>query len=338
MREPSVSEELFRLVELRNQGVLTDEEFQIEKAKVLKQTTASTTPSSPPPEAAPTSPAPNRMPPPKKEEDKDTRRLSILIGLIMLGLGGAVGLAMVFLNPHKQRDEAMQQQSAASMSMPASAVQSASTATSPLPSTVASAETDNAQPEAASSANLVTQAQDQQALEAAQLRYDRTDGAINELWQGLDGEVRNQLQNDQNAFNQNKESRCNQLAAESSGNETVRRTIALNCQAEANEDRVSALRDAANAVQPQLVQRRLEQAQADNAQALNEFESLSSRMPPTVKEQLQGDLQNWLSTTRSQCSVPPSGSGDASETAIAGINCFTKALQDKNAELRQYVI
>ena len=62
MREPSVSEELFRLVELRNQGVLTDEEFQIEKAKVLKQTTASTAPSSPPPEAAPTSPAPNRMP------------------------------------------------------------------------------------------------------------------------------------------------------------------------------------------------------------------------------------------------------------------------------------
>ena len=336
MREPSVSEELFRLVELRNQGVLTDEEFQIEKAKVLKQTTASTTPSSPPPEAAPTSPAPNRMPPPKKEEDKDTRRLSILIGLIMLGLGGAVGLAMVFLNPHKQRDEAMQQQSAASMSMPASAVQSASTATSPPPSTVASAE--NAQPTAASSANLVTQAQDQQALEAAQLRYDRTDGAINELWQGLDGEVRNQLQNDQNAFNQSKESRCNQLAAESSGNETVRRTIALNCQAEANEGRVSALRDAANAAQPQLLQRRLEQAQTNNAQALNEFESLSSRMPPTVKEQLQGELQTWLSTTRSQCSVPPSGSGDASETAIAGINCFTKALQDKNAELRQYVI
>lgn len=254
MREPSVSEELFRLVELRNQGVLTDEEFQIEKAKVLKQTTASTTPSSPPPEAAPTSPAPNRMPPPKKEEDKDTRRLSILIGLIMLGLGGAVGLAMVFLNPHKQRDEAMQQQSAASMSMPASAVQSASTATSPPPSTVASAE--NAQPAAASSANLVTQAQDQQALEAAQLRYDRTDGAINELWQGLDGEVRNQLQNDQNAFNQSKESRCNQLAAESSGNETVRRTIALNCQAEANEGRVSVA-DAANAAQPQLLQRRL---------------------------------------------------------------------------------
>mgnify|MGYP002738127302 FL=1 len=336
MREPSVSEELFRLVELRNQGVLTDEEFQIEKAKVLKQTTASTTPSSPPPEAAPTSPAPNRMPPPKKEEDKDTRRLSILIGLIMLGLGGAVGLAMVFLNPHKQRDEAMQQQSAASMSMPASAVQSASTATSPPPSTVASAE--NAQPTAASSANLVTQAQDQQALEAAQLRYDRTDGAINELWQGLDGEVRNQLQNDQNAFNQSKESRCNQLAAESSGNETVRRTIALNCQAEANEGRVSALRDAANAAQPQLLQRRLEQAQTNNAQALNEFESLSSRMPPTVKEQLQGELQTWLSTTRNQCSVPPSGSGDASETAIAGINCFTKALQDKNAELRQYVI
>lgn len=336
MREPSVSEELFRLVELRNQGVLTDEEFQIEKAKVLKQTTASTTPSSPPPEAAPTSPAPNRMPPPKKEEDKDTRRLSILIGLIMLGLGGAVGLAMVFLNPHKQRDEAMQQQSAASMSMPASAVQSASTATSPPPSTVASAE--NAQPAAASSANLVTQAQDQQALEAAQLRYDRTDGAINELWQGLDGEVRNQLQNDQNAFNQSKESRCNQLAAESSGNETVRRTIALNCQAEANEGRVSALRDAANAAQPQLLQRRLEQAQTNNAQALNEFESLSSRMPPTVKEQLQGELQTWLSTTRNQCSVPPSGSGDASETAIAGINCFTKALQDKNAELRQYVI
>ncbi len=336
MREPSVSEELFRLVELRNQGVLTDEEFQIEKAKVLKQTTASTAPSSPPPEAAPTSPAPNRMPPPKKEEDKDTRRLSILIGLIMLGLGGAVGLAMVFLNPHKQRDEAMQQQSAASMSMPASAVQSASTATSPPPSTVASAE--NAQPAAASSANLVTQAQDQQALEAAQLRYDRTDGAINELWQGLDGEVRNQLQNDQNAFNQSKESRCNQLAAESSGNETVRRTIALNCQAEANEGRVSALRDAANAAQPQLLQRRLEQAQTNNAQALNEFESLSSRMPPTVKEQLQGELQTWLSTTRNQCSVPPSGSGDASETAIAGINCFTKALQDKNAELRQYVI
>ena len=336
MREPSVSEELFRLVELRNQGVLTDEEFQIEKAKVLKQTTASTTPSSPPPEAAPTSPAPNRMPPPKKEEDKDTRRLSILIGLIMLGLGGAVGLAMVFLNPHKQRDEAMQQQSAASMSMPASAVQSASTATSPPPSTVASAE--NAQPTAASSANLVTQAQDQQALEAAQLRYDRTDGAINELWQGLDGEVRNQMQNDQNAFNQSKESRCNQLAAESSGNETVRRTIALNCQAEANEGRVSALRDAANAAQPQLLQRRLEQAQTNNAQALNEFESLSSRMPPTVKEQLQGELQTWLSTTRNQCSVPPSGSGDASETAIAGINCFTKALQDKNAELRQYVI
>lgn len=336
MREPSVSEELFRLVELRNQGVLTDEEFQIEKAKVLKQTTASTTPSSPPPEAAPTSPAPNRMPPPKKEEDKDTRRLSILIGLIMLGLGGAVGLAMVFLNPHKQRDEAMQQQSAASMSMPASAVQSASTATSPPPSTVASAE--NTQPAAASSANLVTQAQDQQALEAAQLRYDRTDGAINELWQGLDGEVRNQLQNDQNAFNQSKESRCNQLAAESSGNETVRRTIALNCQAEANEGRVSALRDAANAAQPQLLQRRLEQAQTNNAQALNEFESLSSRMPPTVKEQLQGELQTWLSTTRNQCSVPPSGSGDASETAIAGINCFTKALQDKNAELRQYVI
>lgn len=336
MREPSVSEELFRLVELRNQGVLTDEEFQIEKAKVLKQTTASTTPSSPPPEAAPTSPAPNRMPPPKKEEDKDTRRLSILIGLIMLGLGGAVGLAMVFLNPHKQRDEAMQQQSAASMSMPASAVQSASTATSPPPSTVASAE--NAQPTAASSANLVTQAQDQQALEAAQLRYDRTDGAINELWQGLDGEVRNQLQNDQNAFNQSKESRCNQLAAESSGNETVRRTIALNCQAEANEGRVSALRDAANAAQPQLLQRRLEQAQTNNAQALNEFESLSSRMPPTVKEQLQGELQTWLSTTRNQCSVPPSGSGDASETAIAGINCFTKALQDKNVELRQYVI
>ena len=336
MREPSVSEELFRLVELRNQGVLTDEEFQIEKAKVLKQTTASTAPSSPPPEAAPTSPAPNRMPPPKKEEDKDTRRLSILIGLIMLGLGGAVGLAMVFLNPHKQRDEAMQQQSAASMSMPASAVQSASTATSPPPSTVASAE--NAQPTAASSANLVTQAQDQQALEAAQLRYDRTDGAINELWQGLDGEVRNQLQNDQNAFNQSKESRCNQLAAESSGNETVRRTIALNCQAEANEGRVSALRDAANAAQPQLLQRRLEQAQTNNAQALNEFESLSSRMPPTVKEQLQGELQTWLSTTRNQCSVPPSGSGDASETAIAGINCFTKALQDKNAELRQYVI
>ena len=336
MREPSVSEELFRLVELRNQGVLTDEEFQIEKAKLLKQTTASTTPSSPPPEAAPTSPAPNRMPPPKKEEDKDTRRLSILIGLIMLGLGGAVGLAMVFLNPHKQRDEAMQQQSAASMSMPASAVQSASTATSPPPSTVASAE--NAQPAAASSANLVTQAQDQQALEAAQLRYDRTDGAINELWQGLDGEVRNQLQNDQNAFNQSKESRCNQLAAESSGNETVRRTIALNCQAEANEGRVSALRDAANAAQPQLLQRRLEQAQTNNAQALNEFESLSSRMPPTVKEQLQGELQTWLSTTRNQCSVPPSGSGDASETAIAGINCFTKALQDKNAELRQYVI
>ena len=336
MREPSVSEELFRLVELRNQGVLTDEEFQIEKAKVLKQTTASTTPSSPPPEAAPTSPAPNRMPPPKKEEDKDTRRLSILIGLIMLGLGGAVGLAMVFLNPHKQRDEAMQQQSAASMSMPASAVQSASTATSPPPSTVASAE--NAQPTAASSANLVTQAQDQQALEAAQLRYDRTDGAINELWQGLDGEVRNQLQNDQNAFNQSKESRCNQLAAESSGNETVRRTIALNCQAEANEGRVSALRDAANAAQPQLLQRRLEQAQTNKAQALNEFESLSSRMPPTVKEQLQGELQTWLSTTRNQCSVPPSGSGDASETAIAGINCFTKALQDKNAELRQYVI
>ena len=336
MREPSVSEELFRLVELRNQGVLTDEEFQIEKAKVLKQTTASTTPSSPPPEAAPTSPAPNRMPPPKKEEDEDTRRLSILIGLIMLGLGGAVGLAMVFLNPHKQRDEAMQQQSAASMSMPASAVQSASTATSPPPSTVASAE--NAQPTAASSANLVTQAQDQQALEAAQLRYDRTDGAINELWQGLDGEVRNQLQNDQNAFNQSKESRCNQLAAESSGNETVRRTIALNCQAEANEGRVSALRDAANAAQPQLLQRRLEQAQTNNAQALNEFESLSSRMPPTVKEQLQGELQTWLSTTRNQCSVPPSGSGDASETAIAGINCFTKALQDKNAELRQYVI
>ena len=324
------------MVELRNQGVLTDEEFQIEKAKVLKQTTASTTPSSPPPEAAPTSPAPNRMPPPKKEEDKDTRRLSILIGLIMLGLGGAVGLAMVFLNPHKQRDEAMQQQSAASMSMPASAVQSASTATSPPPSTVASAE--NAQPTAASSANLVTQAQDQQALEAAQLRYDRTDGAINELWQGLDGEVRNQLQNDQNAFNQSKESRCNQLAAESSGNETVRRTIALNCQAEANEGRVSALRDAANAAQPQLLQRRLEQAQTNNAQALNEFESLSSRMPPTVKEQLQGELQTWLSTTRNQCSVPPSGSGDASETAIAGINCFTKALQDKNAELRQYVI
>ena len=336
MREPSVSEYLFRLVELRNQGVLTDEEFQIEKAKVLKQTTASTTPSSPPPEAAPTSPAPNRMPPPKKEEDKDTRRLSILIGLIMLGLGGAVGLAMVFLNPHKQRDEAMQQQSAASMSMPASAVQSASTATSPPPSTVASAE--NAQPAAASSANLVTQAQDQQALEAAQLRYDRTDGAINELWQGLDGEVRNQLQNDQNAFNQSKESRCNQLAAESSGNETVRRTIALNCQAEANEGRVSALRDAANAAQPQLLQRRLEQAQTNNAQALNEFESLSSRMPPTVKEQLQGELQTWLSTTRNQCSVPPSGSGDASETAIAGINCFTKALQDKNVELRQYVI
>lgn len=336
MREPSVSEELFRLVELRNQGVLTDEEFQIEKAKVLKQTTASTAPSSPPPEAAPTSPAPNRMPPPKKEEDKDTRRLSILIGLIMLGLGGAVGLAMVFLNPHKQRNEAMQQQSAASMSMPASAVQSASTATSPPPSTVASAE--NAQPAAASSANLVTQAQDQQALEAAQLRYDRTDGAINELWQGLDGEVRNQLQNDQNAFNQSKESRCNQLAAESSGNETVRRTIALNCQAEANEGRVSALRDAANAAQPQLLQRRLEQAQTNNAQALNEFESLSSRMPPTVKEQLQGELQTWLSTTRNQCSVPPSGSGDASETAIAGINCFTKALQDKNAELRQYVI
>ena len=336
MREPSVSEELFRLVELRNQGVLTDEEFQIEKAKVLKQTTASTTPSSPPPEAAPTSPAPNRMPPPKKEADKDTRRLSILIGLIMLGLGGAVGLAMVFLNPHKQRDEAMQQQSAASMSMPASAVQSASTATSPPPSTVASAE--NAQPAAASSANLVTQAQDQQALEAAQLRYDRTDGAINELWQGLDGEVRNQLQNDQNAFNQSKESRCNQLAAESSGNETVRRTIALNCQAEANEGRVSALRDAANAAQPQLLQRRLEQAQTNNAQALNEFESLSSRMPPTVKEQLQGELQTWLSTTRNQCSVPPSGSGDASETAIAGINCFTKALQDKNVELRQYVI
>ena len=336
MREPSVSEELFRLVELRNQGVLTDEEFQIEKAKVLKQTTASSAPSSPNPEAAPTSPTPNRMPPPKKEEDKDTRRLSILIGLIMLGLGGAVGLAMVFLNPHKQRDEAMQQQSAASMSMPASAVQSASTATSPPPSTVASAE--NAQPAAASSANLVTQAQDQQALEAAQLRYDRTDGAINELWQGLDGEVRNQLQNDQNAFNQSKESRCNQLAAESSGNETVRRTIALNCQAEANEGRVSALRDAANAVQPQLLQRRLEQAQTNNAQALNEFESLSSRMPPTVKEQLQGELQTWLSTTRNQCSVPPSGSGDASETAIAGINCFTKALQDKNAELRQYVI
>ena len=335
MREPSVSEELFRLVELRNQGVLTDEEFQIEKAKVLKQTTASTAPSSPPPEAAPTSPAPNRMPPPKKEEDKDTRRLSILIGLIMLGLGGAVGLAMVFLNPHKQRNEAMQQQSAASMSMPASATQSAS-ATLPPPATIASAE--NAQPAAASSANLVTQAQDQQALEAAQLRYDRTDGAINELWQGLDGEVRNQLQNDQNAFNQSKESRCNQLAAESSGNETVRRTIALNCQAEANEGRVSALRDAANAAQPQLLQRRLEQAQTNNAQALNEFESLSSRMPPTVKEQLQGELQTWLSTTRNQCSVPPSGSGDASETAIAGINCFTKALQDKNAELRQYVI
>ena len=338
MREPSVSEELFRLVELRNQGVLTDEEFQIEKAKVLKQTTASTTPSSPPPEAAPTSPAPNRMPPPKKEEDKDTRRLSILIGLIMLGLGGAVGLAMVFLDPHKQRDEAMQQQSAASMSMPASAVQSASAVTPPPPSTIASAETESTPSEAASSANLVTQAQDQQALEAAQLRYDRTDGAINELWQGLDGEVRNQLQNDQNAFNQSKESRCNQLAAESSGNETVRRTIALNCQAEANEGRVSALRDAANAAQPQLLQRRLEQAQTNNAQALNEFESLSSRMPPTVKEQLQGELQTWLSTTRNQCSVPPSGSGDASETAIAGINCFTKALQDKNAELRQYVI
>ena len=73
MREPSVSEELFRLVELRNQGVLTDEEFQAEKAKVLGRTTqvpeqsaASTADTVTPRREAPAAASGQRMPP-KKE-------------------------------------------------------------------------------------------------------------------------------------------------------------------------------------------------------------------------------------------------------------------------------
>ena len=335
MREPSVSEELFRLVELRNQGVLTDEEFQIEKAKVLGKSihppeqTASNT-SEPPRRESPAHSAPRI--PPKKTKDKNIFRPNIFIALIMLFLGVAVALAVIFLNPHKQREEAMQQQSSSPQTaLPASAV---------LPTATIPATTDhtNQQPAAASSPNPVAEAQAQQALEAAQARYDRADNAINQLWQGLDAEVRNQLRDDQNAFNQSKENRCNQMAAASGGNETVRQTINLNCQAEANENRVSTLRDAAHAVQPQLLQRRLEEARTNNAEALNEFGNLNDRMPQTVREQLQDELQTWLATTRSQCNLAPAGNGDATETAIAGLNCFTKALQEKNAKLRQYVI
>ena len=333
MREPSVSEELFRLVELRNQGVLTDEEFQAEKAKVLGRTTqvpeqsaAPTADTATPRREAPAATSGQRIPP-KKEKDKDTFRLNILIALIMLGLGIAVALAVIFLNPHKQREEAAQQQSSPQTAIPSSDA---------LPAITTQA-TPQQQPIEASTANPVAEAQAQQALQAAQLRYERSDNTINQLWQGLDSEVRNYLKDDQNAFNQSKENRCNQMAAESGGSEIVRQTVSLNCQADANESRVTALRDAAYAVQPQLLQRRLEQARASNAEALNEFGNLNDRMPQTVKEQLQGELQTWLSNTRNQCNVSPSD-GNATETAIAGLNCFTKALQEKNAELRQYVI
>lgn len=327
MREPSVSEELFRLVELRNQGVLTEEEFQIEKAKVLGKATLQqprqTVTDAPAPAPAP-HPSATQIPP-NKPEDKDTLRLNVLIALIMLGFGIMIALALILLNPHKQRDDMVQSQT----SGPQTAISSTPPVSADQTTAHQSLETPTSDP--------VTEAQALQALQAAQARYDRADNAIHQLWQGLDPEIRKQLKDDQNAFNQSKENRCNQTAA-SGGNETIRQTINLNCQAEADESRISALRDAAHAVQPQLLQRRLEQARINNAEALNEFDNLNDRMPQTVREQLQGELQTWLSATRSECNIVPAGNSDAVETAIAGLNCFTKALQEKNAQLRQYVI
>lgn len=315
MSEPSISEELLRLAELRDRGILTEAEFQQQKAKLLGNTAQT------PPPYQTAQPTPASQPVVRKES-KDNSSIGLVAG-IMIGLAGLVGVGIYSLNPHKPQSNT--QQSAPTASSPSDTAKTANNAASnPIATTAAS--------------DASEQAAAQQELLAAQARYTDINQKINNLWKSFDSDVRAYLKKDQTAFNQAKEAQCTQASADSAAaNETQQQIIRLNCLSDSTEARIPVLQAAAQTIQPQLLQNRLESAKTSNQAALDEYFSLSDRLPATVREQLQSDPQTWIDEARSKCSAP-SDTSTPTETAIASLNCFTKLLKAKNAELKDYAI
>ena len=247
MSESSISEELLRLAELRDRGILTEAEFQQQKTKLLSNNAAQTPP---PYQTAQPTQAPQPI---VRKESKDNSAIGLVAG-IMIGLAGLAGFAVYSLNPHKQQTN---REASSPISDSKAAKNTASSA--PL-STIATAASD-----------ATEQASAMQELQSAQNRYTDVNQRINNLWKSFGSDVRAYLKKDQTAFNQAKEDQCTQVSTDSAAaNETQQQIIRLNCLSDSTEARIPVLQAAAQAIQPQLLQNRLESAKVSNQAALDE--------------------------------------------------------------------
>lgn len=339
MGKLSILEELEKLGELRDKGILTEEEFAAQKAKLLNSADAAGGAPQSPQEGQAEPQQQQPQAPQQPQQQPQPHQPSIVIqqssmpsasssaaaaaassgdgfwGTLLKIVGGIFVLSIILAtctlsgrDKKTEKQEAVQQQASSVVAEPV--------------------ETPRDVPEE----NLEAK------LGQAQADYAEAEIRLNKVWKEMDAGVREHLKREQVAWNRDKESTCNLYAKENGQTQQERDIFRLDCWTDKSDQRTSELIALEKQLLPQIQKAQKEQLEKSSAVAIAEIEKVHaawSEVPDDIKQQLEGDFAGWKDEVTSTCF--PEGK-DSVQDVIKSNECVTKAAQKKLKEINGYKI
>lgn len=339
MDKPSIFRELEKLGELRDKGILTEEEFIAQKEKLLNgNKTEGELPNQPKkeqPTGHPTQHQPSiviqQTSTPSASSSAAAAASSgdgfwgtlfkIVGGIVVL----SVGLAMCMTGENSKKTDKPQ-----SSAQPQPIEQKQASPVQPAFSEPSEPEeTPNKE---ASESGLEAK------LTQAKSEYKQAELRLNKVWKDMDADVRDHLKREQVAWNRDKESSCSLYAKENGETQQERELHRLECWTEKSERRTSELIALEKELLPKIQAAQKEQLEKSAAEAIAEIDKVHaswSALPDEIKQQLQGDFAGWKDEVTAACF--PKGKDSVQDT-IRSNECVKKAAKKKLEEINGYKI
>ncbi len=336
MEKASIIEELEKLGELRDRGILTEEEFLAQKAKLLNggNTEGEAGKITQTEGGAGQQPHPqpsiviqqSSMPSASSSAAAAASSGDGCLGTVLKVVGGivvlSVGLAMCMTGENSKKTDKPQ-----SSAQPQPIEQKQASPAQP-----AFSEPEETPNKEASGSGLEAK------LTQAQSEYKQAELRLNKVWKDMDADVRDHLKREQVAWNRDKESSCSLYAKENGETPQEREIHRLECWTEKSERRTSELIALEKELLPKIQTAQKEQLEKSAAEAIAEIDKVHgawSVLPDEIKQQLQGDFAGWKDEVTATCF--PKGKDSVQDT-IRSNECVKKAAKKKLEEINGYKI
>ncbi|WP_206222809.1 SHOCT domain-containing protein [Neisseria yangbaofengii] len=322
--------ELEKLAELRDKGILTDAEFQVEKAKLLNGKPEAANTEETETKAKPHEPSPSIV------IQSSTSAQSVAAAaakskswgvLSTIGACVVVLLGLGFCASFSDSDKAKKADVAEVRAVDDTQTELSKEKMQEL----------EAMDEANHQARIM---QAKAYAEDAEIAFNQADQRLKKVWSDLDNDVRAHLKKEQIAWNRSKESTCEQVAKDSDGIDDEARGARFECLTEWTNKRVPELVEKEKEIAQRVAGAKAaaleKSAEAEMSALMGEFQSL----PQEVAQTFNGgnSLESWFDETEKRCTREEKSHVDSVKAAAAGWQCVIDAVKAKREELKGYQI